>query len=84
MTVNANPPCRFTLGLTHGCKTFEFTNIALSCKTFEFTNIALSGRLTIVFSRALYLPFSNVLLKARTVYMMANYETIMKARQVQV
>ena len=27
---------------------------------------------------------ANVLLKARTVYMMANYETILKARQVQV
>ena len=27
---------------------------------------------------------ANILLKARTVYMMANYETIMKARQVQV
>ena len=27
---------------------------------------------------------ANVLLKARTVYMMANYETMMKARQVQV
>ena len=47
MTVNANTPCQFTLGLTHGCKTFEFTNIARS------------GRLTIVFSRALYLPFAD-------------------------
>ena len=27
---------------------------------------------------------ANVLLKARTVYMVANYETMMKARQVQV
>ena len=27
MTVNANTPCRFTIGLAHGCKTFEFTNI---------------------------------------------------------
>ena len=27
---------------------------------------------------------ANIMLKARTVYMMANYETIMKARQVQV
>ena len=43
MTVNANTPCQFTLG----------------CKTFEFTNIARSGRLTIVFSRALYLPFAD-------------------------
>ena len=47
MTVNANTPCQFTLGLTHGCKTFEFTNIARS------------GRLTIVFSRAIYLPFAD-------------------------
>ena len=49
MTVNANTPCQLILGLTHGCKTFEFTNIARS------------GHLKIVFSRALYLPFADKL-----------------------
>ena len=33
MTVNANTPCRFTQGLDHGCKTFEFTNIARSMRS---------------------------------------------------
>ena len=33
MTVNANTPCRFTQGLDHGCKTFEFKNIARSMRT---------------------------------------------------
>ena len=33
MTVNANTPCRFTRGLNHGCKTFEFTKIARSMRS---------------------------------------------------
>ena len=33
MTVNANTPCRFTRGLDHGCKTFEFTNIVRSMRS---------------------------------------------------
>ena len=36
MTVNANTPCRFAEGLDHGCKTFEFTNIARSMRTRTF------------------------------------------------
>ena len=39
MTVKANTPCRFTQGLDHGCKTFEFTNIARSMHSRTFVVI---------------------------------------------
>ena len=39
MTVNANTPCHFTRGLDHGCKTFEFMNIAQEYATRPLVNM---------------------------------------------
>ena len=44
MTVNANTPCRFTRGLDHGCKSFEFTNIARSMRSRTLVAIFASSR----------------------------------------
>ena len=45
MTVNVNTPCRFTRGLDHCCKTFEFSNIAQSMRsrTRNFFHINVPG-----------------------------------------
>ena len=48
MTVNANTPYRFTQGLDHGCKTFEFTNIARSMRSRTLVAIFASSRKCII------------------------------------
>ena len=44
MTVNANTPCHFTRGLDHGCKMFEFTNIARSMRSRTLVAMFVSSR----------------------------------------
>ena len=44
MNVNANTPCHFTRGLDHGCKAFEFTNIARSMRSRTLAAIFASSR----------------------------------------
>ena len=62
MTVNANTPCHFTRGLDHGCKMFEFTNIARSMRSRTLVAIFASSRKCIsLYIFAVYLlEFTNI------------------------